>query len=82
MTVEGSVIIIIIIMLSKTLLLALAGVALATEGYVKLDFQKERVVRDHIVKRQTGEIEENITLAIQGSVRLTSVGIPLDLTDS
>ena len=55
-------------MLSSLLLLVCAGAALARDGFVKLDFEREYV--KEIRKRQApaDELDENITLAEGRSV--------------
>jgi hypothetical protein len=56
-------------MLSSILLLGCAGLAVARDGFVKLDFQREYVKQ--ISKRQVAEddLDENVTLAQGRSVR-------------
>ena len=55
-------------MLSSLLLLVLTGAALAKDGFVKLDFEREYV--KEVMKRQVtaSELDENVTLAQQRSV--------------
>src|ERR1700761_7472972 len=48
--------------------LALATAALAADGFVKLPFQKESVHPSRLMRRQAGALEQDITLAINGSV--------------